>query len=255
MNDNVIDLTGRTALVTGGARGLGLAIAKRLSRANASIAIVDHPDSLAAAVLPENWITEAVDLSIDSAEADMSRAVGALDRIDILIANAGVVPAWRNTSELDMREWDKVFRINVAGMAVALKAAAQSLSASPSGTAVLMASINGYKAHPSQILYTATKHAVIGLMRATALDLGNHGVRVNALAPGPIATDALMDRIRNRHAAGGPATDDALSALAGETALGRIASEDDVAGAALYLASDLSAGVTGTVLPVECGLV
>ena len=254
MSDNVIDLTGRTALVTGGSRGLGLAIAKRLSRANADIAIVDHPDALATAILPENWITEAVDLSTDSAESDMSKAVGTLDRIDILIANAGVVPAWRNTSELDMSEWDNVFRINVAGIAVALKAAAQSLSTSPFGSAVLMASINGYRAHPSQILYTATKHAVIGLMRATALDLGNHGVRVNALAPGPIATDALMDRIRNRHAAGGPATDDALSALAAETALGRIASEDDVAGAALYLASDLSAGVTGTVLPVECGL-
>ena len=254
MSDNVIDLTGRTALVTGGSRGLGLAIAKRLSRANASIAVVDHPDAFATAVLPKNWITEPVDLSANTAEADMARAAGRLDRIDIVIANAGVVPAWRKTSELDMGEWDKVFRINVAGIALTLKAAAKPLSNSPGGSAVLTASINGYRAHPSQILYTATKHAVIGLMRATALDLGHHGVRVNALAPGPIATDALMDRIRDRHATGGPAPDDAMSVLAAETALGRIASEDDVAGAALYLASDLSAGVTGTVLPVECGL-
>jgi NAD(P)-dependent dehydrogenase (short-subunit alcohol dehydrogenase family) len=119
---------------------------------------------------------------------------------------------------------------------------------------VLTASINGYRAHGEQILYTATKHAVVGLTRAAALDLGQRGVRVNALAPGPIATEALQGRIRSRHAAGGPALDEALAAFAGQTALGRMATEADVAAAALLLACDLSAGVTGTILPVECGL-
>lgn len=254
MSDNAIDLSGRRALVTGGSRGLGLAIARRLSRANASIAVIDHPDALSKADLPDNWITAPVDLAGACAESDFARAAGMLDQIDILVANAGVVPVWRTTSELDLDEWERVFRINVAGIALALKTVAQRLSNSDHGSVVLMASINGYRAHPSQILYTATKHAVIGLMRAAALDLGRHGVRVNALAPGPIATDALIERIENRHAAGGRAPGHALSALAGETALGRIATEDEVAGAALYLASDLSAGVTGTVLPVECGL-
>ena len=92
-------------------------------------------------------------------------------------------------------------------------------------------------------------------MRAAALDLGRSGVRVNALAPGPIATEALQSRIAHRHETGGPAPDDAFQALADETALGRIATEDDVADAALYLASDLSGAVTGTLLPVESGLV
>ncbi|MCP4319468.1 MAG: SDR family oxidoreductase [Hyphomicrobiales bacterium] len=254
MRDSVTDLAGRRALVTGGSRGLGLAIANRLARANARIAIIDHPDGLASADLPDDWITAPVDLASATAESDFARAVGTLDQIDILVANAGVVPAWRSVTDLDMDEWDRVFRINVAGIATALKAVAQPLSNSPNGSAVLMASINAYRAHPSQILYTATKHAVVGLMRAAAQDLGRHGVRVNALAPGPIATDALMERIQNRHIAGGPSPEAALSALAGETALGRMATKDDVAGAALYLASDLSAGVTGTVLPVECGI-
>jgi NAD(P)-dependent dehydrogenase (short-subunit alcohol dehydrogenase family) len=147
-----------------------------------------------------------------------------------------------------------VFAVNVWGPAVMLKTFADALAASGRGAAVLMASINSYRAHGEQILYTATKHAVVGLTRAAALDLGQRGVRVNALAPGPIATEALQSRIQARHAAGGPALDEALAAFAGQTALGRMATEADVAAAALLLACDLSAGVTGTILPVECGL-
>ena len=117
-----------------------------------------------------------------------------------------------------------------------------------------MASINGYRAHPSQALYTASKHAVIGIVRSAALDLGRDGIRVNAIAPGPIATEALTGRIAARHLTGGPPLDEALAALDAETALGRIATEEDVARAALFLASPASVGMTGIVLPVEAGL-
>jgi len=250
-----IDLKGRQAFVTGGARGLGRRIAERLDAAGSGIAIMDHPDALAAAgSLPADWATAAVDLAAENAEEALTAAIDGLDQLDILIANAGVVPPWRGVAELDLIEWERVFRINVTGIAMSLKAAASGLAASDHGAAVLMASINAYRAHPEQILYTASKHAVLGLMRAAALDLGRKGVRVNALAPGPIATDALKTRVTTRHAAGGPSPDEAFAALADETALGRMATEDDVADAALYLASDLAAGVTGTLLPVECGL-
>lgn len=250
-----IDLKGRQAFVTGGARGLGRRIAERLDAAGARIAITDHPDALAdARDMDGEWATAAVDLAAENAEEALAAAIGGLDRLDILIANAGVVPPWRGVFELDLVEWERVFRINVTGIAMALKAAAPRLAASGHGSAVLMASINAYRAHPQQILYTASKHAVLGLMRAAALDLGRSGVRVNALAPGPIATDALKARVAARHAAGGPSPDKAFATLTDETALGRMATEDDVADAALYLASDLSSAVTGTLLPVECGL-
>ncbi len=250
-----IDLRGRQAFVTGGARGLGRRVAERLEAAGADIAITDHPNVLGTADgMPGSWSTVAVDLTAENAEEAVTAAINGLDRLDILIANAGVVPPWRRVAELDLVEWERVFRVNVTGMAMALKAAAPSLAASGRGVGVLMASINACRAHPEQILYTASKHAVLGLMRAAALDLGRSGVRVNALAPGPIATDALRARVASRHEAGGPSPDEAFAALAGETALGRMATEDDVADAALYLASDLSAGVTGTLLPVECGL-
>lgn len=247
-------LTGRRALVTGGRRGLGRAIADRLSRAGAGITIVDLAAPAARSDLPGDWTVADIDLAAAAAEDELSKLAGGLGSLDVLVANAGVVPPWRGIAALDRDEWRRVFDTNVLGAALTLKAFAPLLRASDRGSAVLMASINGYSAHPEQALYTATKHAVIGLMRAAALDLGRDGVRVNAVAPGPIATEALQARVATRHAAGGPAPDAAFAAMAAETALGTMATPAMVADAVLFLASDLAAGVTGTVLPVECGL-
>jgi NAD(P)-dependent dehydrogenase (short-subunit alcohol dehydrogenase family) len=95
---------------------------------------------------------------------------------------------------------------------------------------------------------------VLGIVRAVALDLGRFDIRVNALGPGPIATEALVDRIKTRAEGGGPPAKEALQQYAAETALGRIASEDDVARAALFLASSQSSGITGQILPVDAGM-
>jgi NAD(P)-dependent dehydrogenase (short-subunit alcohol dehydrogenase family) len=117
-----------------------------------------------------------------------------------------------------------------------------------------MASMNGWRAAPAQAAYTASKHAVIGLVRTAALDLGAHGIRVNAVAPGPVATDALRERMHRREAEGGLALEEAMRQAALETALGRMVTEQDVARAALFLASDLASGITGVVVPVDAGL-
>jgi NAD(P)-dependent dehydrogenase (short-subunit alcohol dehydrogenase family) len=163
------------------------------------------------------------------------------------------VPAWTETAELDLGELDRVLAVNVRGVAATLKHAVPSLK-ERGGSVVVMASLNAHRAHPRQHLYTVSKHAVLGLARSAALDLGRFGIRVNALAPGPVATDALLERIALRAAAGGLPVGDALDEAAAETALGRMVTEDDVAGAALFLASDLSAGITGTLIPVDAGL-
>ncbi|MEM9756798.1 MAG: SDR family oxidoreductase [Pseudomonadota bacterium] len=246
------DLAGRRAVVTGAGRGLGRAIAARLAAAGAAIAALDVPDALAGAI--DGAACHAIDLVAPDADKrlrDIAQEVGA---VDIVVANAGAVPPWRGVEALDRAEWDRVMTLNTWAVAEALGAFAPGLGRSPHASAIVMASINGYRAHPKQVLYTASKHAVIGIMRAAAMDLGPRGIRVNALAPGPIATDALMDRLATRHAAGGPSPDDGLAAMAGETALGRMATEADVANAAHFLASDASSAMTGLVLPVEAGL-
>lgn len=252
--DRAQDLRGRRAVVTGGTSGLGRAIATALAEAGAGITVVDLPDALAAADFPASWQRAGIDLAANDALTGLEQLGDRLGSVDMVVANAGVVPPWRRVSELDAMEWQQVMAVNCWGVAATLGGLAPALERSGQGAALVMASINGYRAHPQQVLYTASKHAVVGIMRAAALDLGKKNIRVNALAPGPIATDALRQRLDARHAAGGPDPQSALAALDGETALGRIATEVDVARAALFLLSDAAAGTTGVVLPVEAGL-
>jgi NAD(P)-dependent dehydrogenase (short-subunit alcohol dehydrogenase family) len=227
-------LAGRVAAVTGAARGLGAAIAARLAQHGATVHGLDLPDC---------DVTE---------EAQVAATFARIGALDVLVANAGVVPPWRAVDALDVAEWDRVFAVNVRGVALCMKHAAPRLRAG--GAVVAMASINAERGAAGQALYTATKHAVLGLVRAAALDLGQRGIRVNALGPGPIATAALRQRVTDRAAAGGPREDEAFAAMASETALRRMATEDDVADAALFLAGPLSRGITGKLLRVDGGL-
>lgn len=247
------DLSGRTAVVTGAAQGLGWAIADRLAQAGARIVGLDLPDRLAQ--MPPAWQSMALDLTAPEAQEDLRRIAEALGPVSVVVANAGLVPPWRGVEELEAAEWQRVMTVNVWGVAITLGAFAGGLAASGHGSALVMASINGYRAHPRQVLYTASKHAAIGVMRAAAQDLGPRGVRVNALAPGPIATEALLDRMAQRAATGGPPVAEAMADLAAGTMLGRIATPQDVANLAHFLASDASAGMTGHVFPVEAGLI
>lgn len=250
MPEDEQDARGRRAIVTGGSAGLGLAISRRLLAAGAEVTIVDvvAPPVDCGAAFAE------IDLSADDSREAMSDLVGRLGGLDILVANAGVVPPWRGLREVDADEWRRVMAVNTWGVAASIGGCADGLAASGHGTIVAMASINGYKAHASQVLYTASKHAVIGIVRASALDLGPSGIRVNGVAPGPIATKALRGRVAARHEKGGPDPTAAFGALADGTALGRIATEDEVAQVVFFLASDASSGMTGAILPVEAGL-
>jgi len=246
------DLSGRNAIVTGGASGLGRAIANRLAASGAKITIVDLQEAQKTA--PKEYSFFGWDLSLPDAKEQLFTLADELGSVDLLVANAGVVPPWRGLRDIDGDEWMHVMAVNTWGIAASIGAFADKLSISDHASIVVMASINGFTAHASQVLYTASKHAVIGITRAAALDLGPMGIRVNALAPGPILTDALISRITQRHADGGPKVEDAIATLKSETALKRLATETDVANAAHYLASNASGGMTGSVLPIEAGL-
>jgi NAD(P)-dependent dehydrogenase (short-subunit alcohol dehydrogenase family) len=241
-------------LVTGGARGLGLAIGEAFAAAGAKGALLDLPEALSASTPPSGFFHRGADVTNES---DLSAAVAQVTarfgRIDIVVANAGLVPPWRDTAALDMAEWDRVFAVNVRGVATTLKHAAPAMRQT-GGTMIVMCSINSFRAAPGQMLYTASKHAALGIVRAAALDLGPHGIRVNGLAPGPIATEALLERLDHRESLGGPMRADALAAFGSGAALRRMASAEEVANAAVFLASDLSTGITGCLFPVDAGL-
>jgi NAD(P)-dependent dehydrogenase (short-subunit alcohol dehydrogenase family) len=245
-------LDGKIAWVTGAAAGLGAAIAGRLAAAGAIGLAFDVAADWSG--LPPGWISQQGDVTSEKDLGDaMQRIRQEFGRLDIVIANAGIVPPWHDTEDLDLDEWDKVFAVNVRGVAATIKHAVPLLKAD-GGTIVAMGSLNSRRAHAQQCLYTATKHAVLGIVRSAALDLGRYGIRVNALGPGPIATDALVERLRSRADDGGPAPDDVCRQFAAEAALKRMATAADVARAALFLAGPHSAGITGQILPVDAGL-
>ncbi|MGG5819393.1 SDR family NAD(P)-dependent oxidoreductase [Falsiroseomonas sp. HW251] len=235
-------LAGRVAVVTGGARGLGAAIAACFSAEGADVVTLD----LAGGDIACDVAEEA---QVAAAFAEVAARHG---RLDVLVANAGIVPPWCELTALDLDHWDRVFAVNVRGVAATLKHA---MPLMPRGGAVVaMGSIMSERGAPRQALYNATKHAVLGIVRVAAQELGPRGIRVNALGPGPVATEALRARIAARAASGGPAAEEAFAAHDAETPLGRIATEAEVANAALFLASDLSSAITGRLLRVDGGL-
>ncbi len=242
-------LAGKHGLVTGASAGLGRAIVEGFASAGARGLAVDLE---APPAPPPGWIFERADVA---EEADVARACGRAAEIfgglDIVVANAGIVPPWRDSEAVDLAEWDRVFAVNVRGVMATIKHAIP-LMKGRGGSILVMASINAATAHPRQAAYTASKHAALGIARAAARDLGRYGIRVNALAPGPIATAALRRRLDERAAGGGLPAEEALRRYA-ETPLGRLATAAEVAGAAVLLASDFASGITGQMLAVDAG--
>ncbi len=245
-------LDGKVALVTGSSTGLGRAIVNEFAEAGATGTGVDIERSVGD--LPQGWADVRGDVA---SENDIKEAITQASeksgRLDVVVANAGLVPPWSETENIDLDEWDDVFAVNVRGVVSTIKHSVP-LMKGTGGSIVVMGSLNSHRAHGRQCLYTATKHAVLGIVRATALDLGRFGIRVNALGPGPIATDALLGRLKKRAEQGEPQAEAVLAQFASDTALGRMATEKDVARAATFLASELASGMSGQILPVDAGL-
>jgi NAD(P)-dependent dehydrogenase (short-subunit alcohol dehydrogenase family) len=238
-------LSGKRVAVTGGANGLGAAIASRFADEGATGVVLDVEPAVER---PDGWRAVAVDVGD---EASVQAAFAQVGPIDVLVAAAGIVPGWAATRELDLDLWDAVFRVNVRGIAATFKHAA----VVDGGAIVAIGSLNSWKGDPNIAGYVASKHAVLGIVRSAALDLGRRGIRVNALGPGPVPTEALLERMRTRERELGISVEDAIAGAGAQTALGRMITVDEVAGAALFLASDLSSGVTGHLIPVDAGIV
>lgn len=241
-------LDGKVALVTGGSRGIGAAIARRLARDGADVAItyVTSPEK-AAAVLADVRAARRRSLSIAADSADPAAVVAAVDRvaaefgrIDILVNNAGIfIPA--RFEETTLAETERLWAVNVRAVVVAIQAA---LPHMPSGGRIItIGSCLGERVPtPGVTLYSMTKSALIGLTRGLARDLGPRAITVNVVEPGPIDTDM------------NPATGRGAGDQCALTALGHYGSGDDVAALVAHLAGEEGRYITGATLLVDGGL-
>lgn len=249
-NSASTEFASRRFLVSGGAQGLGLAIVNRLAAAGASGLILDLG---ASASVPAPWPSVAVDVTDEAAvrhaiESDVAEH-GAFNG---LVAAAGIVPAWHNPTDIDLDVLDKTIAVNVAGFVSVMKYAARDMPRN--STIVAIGSLNSWRGDPNVMAYAASKHAVLGVVRSAAQSLGPRGIRVNAVAPGPVATAALLGRMKERSASTGMEAAEAVRAAEQLTVLGALASAHDVANAVAFLSSPSSAAITGHLLPVDGGL-
>jgi NAD(P)-dependent dehydrogenase (short-subunit alcohol dehydrogenase family) len=241
------------AVVTGGANGLGAAIVDLFAKEGARGAVFDLQVSAQTRV-PDSWQVLEVDVRDPaSLSAAFEKVIEGFGRVDIVVANAGVVPSWTTTTEIDPEVWDRVFAVNTRGAMLTIREAVRAMR-NHAGSIVAMSSLNGWRGDPHIPAYVASKHAVVGLVRSVAQDVGRQGIRVNAVAPGPIATDALLSRMTARSSITGIDVENALNQADESTALGRMATANEVASAVLFLASDLASGITGQLLPVDAGI-
>jgi len=236
-------LEGRVALVTGGGRGLGKAIAERLASEGARLAIVDVDGDAATALASE--LSGASGYTVDVSDLDaiggvIDRVRDEFGRFDILVNNAGITRD-RTLRKMDAAQWDEVIRINLTGVWNGCKAALPHIVEAGSTGRIISLSSTSYLGNFGQVNYAASKAGVVGLTRTLALELARSGATANAIAPGFIDTDmtrAMPPEAFERAIAGVP--------------LGRAGRPEDVAAMAAFIASDDASYVTGQVLFV-CG--
>ena len=243
---NRLDFEGRTAVVTGGAAGIGLAVAKRLVLSGARVALWDLDAkalATAAAGLGHGTDTQTLDVAdahaVERAAAATAKAFG---RIDALVCSAGIAGPNRTTWEFPIDDWKRVFDINVNGLFYCNRAIVPEMMKRDYGRIVNIASVAGKEGNPNASAYSASKAAVIGLTKSIGKELAKTGVRVNCVTPAAVRT-AIFDQITQQH----------IDFMLSKIPMGRFGTVDEIAAMVCWLASEDCSFSTGAVFDLSGG--
>jgi 2-dehydro-3-deoxy-L-rhamnonate dehydrogenase (NAD+) len=242
---NQLDFAARTAVVTGGAAGIGLAIARRLSASGAKVALWDRDrDALAAAQREHGFAhIEPVDVAdADSVERATQASAASLGGIDVLVCSAGVAGANHLTWEYPLDEWRKVIDVNLHGVFHCNRAVVPVMQRRDYGRIVNIASIAGKEGNPTACAYSASKAAVIGLTKSLGKELARSGIRVNCVTPAAVRT-AIFDQITQQH----------IDFMLSKIPMGRFGTVDEIAAMVCWLASEECSFSTGAVFDLSGG--
>ncbi len=239
------DFDQRRALVTGAGGGIGRAVAIHLAKAGANVACLDIDEEAArnaAGEIGEGAVAVSADVSSESQVAEaIDAAVAALGGLDVLVNNAGITII-RSFEETTLDQWDQTMGINLRSMFLVTQRALPALKTSAHAAVVNLASMAAGHFTVPHVAYAASKGGIVSLTRDLAFELSVHGIRVNAVAPGPIATQIL-----------GQLTDEQIEQAGLRFILGRMGRPEDVAEAVGFLASKRASYITGVTLPVTGG--
>jgi len=243
----MFSLDGKTAVVTGGSRGIGYGIARALIEAGARVIITARGEdqlNAAAASLGANCIALRCDNSDPADITALAEAAWQLGPIDILVNNAGISPYYKRAEHVTVDEWDSVVDVNLRGTYFAsVEFAKRMFEAGIPGSIINVTSVSGVTPLERLGVYAATKAGIHQVTKVMALEWADRKVRVNAIAPGWTATDFTSDLFGSRHG----------EKLLADVPLGRLAEPADIAGAAVWLASDAASYVTGSIVVIDGG--
>ena len=246
--------TGKRVLITAGGSGIGLAIARAFAAEEAKVHICDiNEDALRVVTKADPSITSSVcDVSDRSAVERMVKAATTeLGGLDVLVNNAGISGPTAPVEEMDPDAWEAVLRVNLTGTFNVTRLSIPYLRKSRSGVIIIMSSIGGRFGYPNRSPYATTKWGLIGLTKTLSIELGEEGIRVNTILPGPVEGPRLQHVFEGRAKATGKSLAEVTKEQLANQSLKRFVDPKDIAALALFLASDNAGSISGQMLPID----
>lgn len=257
----LVQLAGKSAIVTGGAKGIGYGITYRLAEAGASVLIADTDEAAAQKAVvdltAQGWTAHAITVDVSS-EADVQRMIDTCKQdfgsVDILVNNAGIYPA-KPLAQMNAEDFERVLHVNLRSVFLATKYASDVMKQQGGGKIINITSVDAL--HPSMIglaHYDASKHGMWGFTKNSALELAEHNIWVNAIAPGGITTPGTAAGAQGATAEAAEQMQAATKLFLAKIPMHRMGEPDEIGTVALFLASDMSSYMTGSQIVVDGGV-